>query len=353
MNEEFYEVWEQIRLSPGADERIYRFLRDKQESNVVSHLKTKQRRLWQVPVAAVFVLLILTGAVWAVSSLCFSEISKGVRLLNGIEEGRVPEYIQYEDIWKETSAYVADPQHTGEGEVYVSVVRSVRSENFLTVDISLWSVTEEQYEDEDYVWRAALSGNDEYMVATPVRYTKRYEGGDAVVRIAVMKESITSDVLELSVFGGYETDSGKGFHILRAGTVKVDVPDPEESTEINLGEGLTFYNKETGEASVIAAMEVHEDCVIIRCHAEGIYELWEQYAENDSFRVWNESLDGFLQEAEIVLKHGTTIPLAPSTMMCLPDDTWLAVMYFEPMFDSIEIETVAYIRIAGSVYKVS
>lgn len=353
MNEEFYEVWEQIRLSPGADERIYRFLQDKQELNDEPHLKTKQRRLWKLSIAAVFVLLILTGAVWAVSSLCFSEISEGVRLLNGIEEGQVPEYIQYEDIWKETSACVADPQHTGEGEVYVSVVSSVRSENFLTVDISLWSVTEEQYEDEDYVWRVALSGSDECIVATPVRYTKRYEGGEAVVRVAVMKESITSDMLEMSVFGGYETDLGTGFHILRAGTVNVDVPDTEESTEIYLGEGLTFYNDKTGETGVVAAMEIHADCVIIRCCVEGIYELWEQYTENDAFRVWNDSLNGFLKDGEIVLNHGATIPLGTSTTMCLPDDTWLAVMYFEPIFDPIVLETVAYVSIAGSDYEVS
>lgn len=345
MNQDFYDAWEQVTLSPEADERIRRTLeRPGPAGKRAETMKGAGRRLSKTAVAVLLAAVLLTVTALAAPCLDFSEVSETLRRLLNIKSGDVPGYVTYETVTEAAGARYADPAHSGRGEVYVTPSGySVRTENFLTVTLNLWRVTPEQYGDESFVWRVQLPGREEYIAAQPESYSETR--GDLLVRVTVFADDLPDDSFPLTVYGGYERDGG--FEIARVGTVSVDVPAQDESVTLSLGNGLAFYNEATGQEGRITSMEIHPDMVIVIVHIDGMYGLQSGPDTMAEQMDWANSLLHFIAGTELIMEDGTRCLWRSGWMNCLPDDTYMEVM---DLPDTIDPDDVESILIGGQTY---
>ncbi|MCD8008827.1 MAG: hypothetical protein LUF68_07850 [Clostridiales bacterium] len=346
MNQAYRDAWDQVELSHDADQRIMSAIAQGRPRPVSMK---KRRMALKMTAAIVAAVLALSCAAMAVGGFSYEEISESLRLLLGIDGGAVPEYIQYDTVTEAENARNADVHHSGAGEVYATAGSSVYSESFLTVELWLSTVTEEQYQ--SYVWRVQLQGAEDagYIPAEPVCYQS---GRWAVVRVTILRESIQSDSLRLTVCGGLETEENT-FTIERIGTVSVDVPATDESVYLAL-EDISFENRETGETGQLTGVEIHTGCLILYYHIEGIYDMERRYFQDaqayPKYIDWQNSALRFLSEAGtyLTLTDGTALTWLPTGgCIALPDDTLIEVMYFS---DSISPEDVVSVTIGGETY---
>ncbi|MCD8088412.1 MAG: hypothetical protein LUE22_07485 [Oscillospiraceae bacterium] len=346
MKQAYRDAWDQVNLSPAADRRIMEALAQGRPRPV----PVKKRRVaLKMTAAFAAAVLLLSCAAMAVGGFSYAEISESLRMLLGIDSGAVPDYIQYDTVTEAANARYADVHHSGAGEVYASAGNSVYSESFLTLELWLSTVTEEQYE--SYVWRVQLQGAEDagYIPAEAVSYQS---GRWAVVRVTILRESIQSDSLRLTVYGGTESEEGTHFSIERVGTVSVDVPAADESMYLAL-EGVSFENQETGETGQITGVEVHTGCLILYCHIEGIYDLEQQYfqgTQTQAYLDWQNSALQFLSEAGtyLTLADGTELLWFPTEgCLAIEDDTLMEVMDFA---DAIDLGDAVSVTIGGETY---
>ncbi|MCD7845779.1 MAG: hypothetical protein LUG57_08025 [Oscillospiraceae bacterium] len=355
MKQAYREAWEQVSLSPAADRRIMEALA--QAQNQTQHQPRpapvrRRRRGLRLALAALAAALLLSCGAMALGGFNYEEISESLRLLLGIDGGAVPDYIHYDTVTEAENARYADVHHSGTGEVYASAGSSVYSESFLTVELWLSTVTEEQFE--SYVWRVQIQGAEEegYIPAQAVRCQS---GRWAVIRVTIFRESIQSDSLRLTVYGGTESEEGSRFSIQWVGTASVDVPAADESVYIPL-EGLPFENQETGETGQLTGAEIHTGCLILYYYIDGIYDLERQYfqgTQNQGYLAWQNSALEFLSQAGtcLTLADGTELLWLPTGgCMALADDTLMEVMDFA---DPIDLGEVVSVTIGGETYELA
>jgi hypothetical protein len=159
-----------------------------------------------------------------------------------MEDTSVPAVRHYDTVTEADNARTSDPYHTGQGEIYVSTVQRLLSQHFLTVDLWVSTVTDDQVSDEQFVWRAQPEGSDDYLVAQCLTTTDDLStlSGYITLRLILPQEDVADNELHLTVYGGYESDDGTAFDICRAGIVSVTVPpdgllDISQAVSITLG----------------------------------------------------------------------------------------------------------------------
>ena len=272
MFERYKEDWQAIALPVEADERICRAL----EFHAAPE-KRANGKAWKIAFAAALLCVFLVGGVCAVSGFNFSEIPESFRLFYGIETGVVPDYVSYETVTVEASSVYSDVRHEGVGEIYLGA-DAIQTENLVVVSGSITTVTEEQYE--NYVWRAQLEGQEEYI---PLEVLGGMYHGILRFRLTILKaEWEPPRSLRIMVYGGYESEDGKEFHVLRQGYMNVDIPAEVEIKVIVPETPIELQDEETGISGEIIKMEIHNDRLVLYYHVPGLDDMRERVEENSN-----------------------------------------------------------------------
>jgi hypothetical protein len=352
MNQNYCDAWNQVTLSPEADERISQALR-RSPAPTVPKNRHKTPKLLAAALAAV---LLLSVTALAAYDFDLGEVSRAFRLLWGIEDTSVPSVRHYDTVTEADNARTSDPYDTGQGEIYVSTGQRLLSQHFLTVDLSVSTVTCDQVLDEQFVWRAQLEGSDDYMVAQCLTTTddtsslSRY----ITLRLILPQEDIVDDALHLTIYGGYESDDGTAFDIRRVGIVSVTVPPLDESLAIPLDEPLSFANTQTDETATITALEVHSTCLVVYAHIDGIYDILEGYNGDPWAYVWPQSLNKALVDGFVTLENGETVGWFSGNMLWLPDDTYVCFCQYDVSPDGLlDISQAVSITLGGQTIPIN
>jgi hypothetical protein len=352
MNQNYCDAWNQVTLSPEADERITQALRRRSAFSVPK----PQHKTPKLLAAALAAVLLLSVTALAAYDFDLGEVSRAFRLLWGIEDTSVPSVRHYDTVTEADNARTSDPYHTGQGEIYVSSGQRLLSQHFLTVDLWVSTVTCDQVLDDQFVWRAQLEGSDDYLVAQcltvpdDISSLSRY----ITLRLILPQEDIVGNELHLTIYGGYESDDGTAFDIRRVGIVSVTVPPLDESLAITLDEPISFANTQTGETATITALEVHTTCLVVYAHIDGIYNIMENYNGDPWAYVWSQSLNNALADGFITLDNGETVVWLSGNMLWLPDDTYVCFcQYDKPPDGLLDISQAVSITLCGQTIAIN
>jgi hypothetical protein len=349
MNQDYCTAWSQVTLSPEADERIAQALGR-------SPAPKSQHKPPKLLAAALAAVLLLSVTALAAYDFDLGEVSRAFRLLWGMEDTSVPAVRHYDTVTEADNARTSDPYHTGQGEIYVSTVQRLLSQHFLTVDLWVSTVTDDQVSDEQFVWRAQLEGSDDYLVAQCLTATddRSTLPGYITLRLILPQEDVAGNELRLTVYGGYESADGTAFDIRRAGIVSVTVPPLDESLALTLDEPIPFTNSQTGEAAAITALEVHTTCLVVYAHMDGIYDMMENYNSDPWAYLWSQSLNEALANGFVTLESGETVVWLPGNMLWLPDDTYVCFCQYDvPPDGLLDISQAVSITLGGQTFPIS
>jgi hypothetical protein len=352
MNQNYCDAWNQVTLSPEADERIAQALR---HSPALTGPKS-QHKAPKILAAALAAVLLLSVTALATYDFDLGEVSRALRLLWGIEDTSVPSVRHYDTVTEADNARTSDPYYTGQGEIYVSTGNCLLSQHFLTVDLWVSTVTSDQVLDDQFVWRAQLEGSDDYLVAQYLTATDDISSLSRYItlRLILPQEDIVGDELRLTVYGGYESDDGTAFDIRRVGIVSVTVPPLDESLAVTLDEPISFTNIQTGELATITALEVHTTCFVVYAHMDGIYDIMEGYNGDPWAYVWSQSLNEALADAFVTLENGETVVWLSGNMLWLPDDTYVCFCkYDKPPDGLLDISQAVSITLCGQTIPIN
>jgi hypothetical protein len=331
------------------------------------------KKLSRTVLIAAAVTAVLIVSALAASGLYFSEIPEGLRLWFGIEDGAVPGYVKYDVVNISDGASIADTDHDGDGELYISAGKgtTVRGGNLLTAYITVRTVTRGQYE--NYVWRAQVDGEENWIAAEPdsqggdhnAYHDDEVTGPWVTLRLSFILDGDETDTLHVTLCGGYESADEKTFNVERTGIFTVAPGEPSPTVTVTFGDGIPFTNKDTGETGYITGADIMADRMIWYYRADGLYDISRDVYEdpggkkskedwiaaNDKLMAWVNSYERAMRGAALNFSDGTSLDrrLGEASQF-LKDDACLNIADFRDLIDMDKLESVT---VAGQTFPVN
>ena len=343
MFKSYREDWQTIALPPEADERICQAL----EFHATPGGRPN-RWVWKIAFAAVLLCVFLVGGVCAVSGFNFSEIPESFRTFYGIEAGVVPDYVFYEKVTIEEYSVYSDVRHEGVGEIYLGA-DAIQTENLVVVSGNITTVTAEQHE--NYVWRAQLEGQEEYI---PLDVSGEMYHNCLHFRLTILKEEWEPPKsLRITVYGGYESEDGKEFHVFRQGYMNVDIPAEMQIKVVVPETPIALRDEETGIAGAIIKMEVQNDLLVLYYHVPGLDDMRNCVNENRNdpeFLKWQNAIMHMTQAVGFctIFASGEQLPWLPTGPSVYETGDILRESQSFPV-----LSDVVSISIGGMVYEIN
>jgi hypothetical protein len=336
------------------------------------------RRLSRTALLAAALALLLVVSALAVSGLRLGEIPEGFRLWLGLEDEPVPGVLHYDSVMYAESAWYADIDHVGQGEVYLSEGPSVRSKNLLTLFFSVWAVTPEQFE--SYVWRVQVDGQEDWLIAEPDTgnggngYYDSF-GGWINLRLSLPLEQDDMEPRRITLCGGYESEDGRVLKVERAGILLFDPEAYSPTVPVSFGEGtpftdgamggesqmsgpgVPFTNRTTGEIGYVMRADISGSSMLVYCQIDGSYALYDElYVQkgmereewldkNRRLMDWIGSMGVAVGDITLHFADGTELELRPllcSTSKFLPDDSIMGLIRFTKPIDVEALESITF-----------
>lgn len=344
MFEEYRKDWMDIALPAEADERIRRVLAAHGKNLPVS----VPQRVWKMVLAAAVLCVLLVGGVLAASGFNFSEIPESIRLFYGIENGIVPNYVFYDSVTVEEGSNYSDVQHEGVGEIYLGA-DAIQTENLVVVNGSITTVTQEQYE--NFVWRARIEGLEAYI---PLEVLEGMYHRALRFRLTIFKDEWEPPKsLRITVYGGYESEDGKEFHVLRQGYMNVEIPAEMQVKVIVPDTPIQLQDEETGISGEIVKMEIHNDQLVLYYHVPGLDDMRvrvEQNSNDPEALKWKNAIMHMTQSQGfcVTFESGEEVPWLPTGSCAYePGDMLRESQRFGDLSDMVSI------TVGDEVYEVN
>lgn len=257
----------------------------RQDAQIEIAEEKSPRRALRTTLIAVAAALLLAATALAIAVFTTGEIPESVRRLVGMDEETVAEYIEYDSIVFAPKAHYSDIHHEAKGELYITREQTIRSENLLTQDFGVSTVTLEQCE--DYVWRWLFEDGKTCVEALPKESSLerlRQESKQPLpwhwrslgMRSVFILPAEDDRPFTVMLCAGYESEDGKTFNVERVSApFTIEPSRAYDAVYIPLDEPIEFSFGSEGKTGYITSIEITTDKLLVMAAMEGITELSE------------------------------------------------------------------------------